>query len=84
MQTLISLYIDHSKEAPCPEFAPLSQEVHKKWQEAISAGGRLLQRGQGCPVANSTPTAPSPGKIKKKITEEMQAFEDELSPCLGI
>ena len=30
-------------------------------------------------MANPTPTAPSPGKIQKQITDEMQAFEDELS-----
>ena len=88
MQTLISLYRDHSKEAPCPECAPL----YKKWEEVTSARRSTpseLESGVAsvrkvCPVANPIPTSPSPGKIKKQITEEMRAFEDELSPCLRI
>ena len=92
VQALISLYRDHSKEASCPECAPLSQEVYKKWEEAISTrrstpsklGSGVASFGKVCRVANPTPTAPSPGKIQKQITEEMQAFEDELSPCLRI
>ena len=57
----------------------LSHEVYKKWEEAISArrstpstlGSGVASFRKVCPVANLTPTAPSPGKIKKQITEEM-------------
>ena len=64
--------------APCPECVPLSQIDYKKWEGAISfrrstptkgSKGKgekaVASAGKVSPMANPTPTAPSPGKIPK-------------------